>query len=150
MTGSVNEEAETNEVDYEETDVSVNEDQDFQNIPVEDPAKLEFVNIMNSLLDDYWSNVMNQVQGVSSGMTSITQLQMDLGNIYRESVNVSVPYPEYQEIMNNWMTCLEETNVYLEVLQGISNGDPSALSQENISVMADYYGKTLDGLNSIQ
>ncbi|UQX57124.1 hypothetical protein M5V91_28675 (plasmid) [Cytobacillus pseudoceanisediminis] len=91
MTGSVNEEAETNEVDYEETDVSVNEDQDFQNIPVEDPAKLEFVNIMNSLLDDYWSNVMNQVQGVSSGMTSITQLQMDLGNIYRESVSVPVP-----------------------------------------------------------
>lgn len=150
MTGSVNKEVETNEVDFEETDVSVNEDQDFQNIPVEDPAKLEFVNIMNSLLDDYWNNVMNQVQGVSSGITSITQLQMDLGNIYRESVNVSVPYPEYQEIMNNWMTCLEETNVYLEVLQGISNGDPSALSQENISVMADYYGKTLDGLNSIQ
>ncbi|MCU1808260.1 tetratricopeptide repeat protein [Cytobacillus firmus] len=150
MAGYENEEAMTNEVDFEETDVTVNEDEDIQSNPAEDAAKIEFVNVMNSLLNDYWSNVMNQIQGISSGMTSITYLQMNLGNIYRESVNVAVPYPEYQEIMNNWMTCLEETNVYLEVLQGISNGDFSALSQENIFVMADYYEKTLDGLNSIQ
>lgn len=149
MVGYENEEAMTNEVDFEETDLTA-EDEDIQSNPAEDVAKIEFVNVMNSLLDDYWSNVMNQIQGISSGMTSITYLQMNLGNIYRESVNVYVPYPEYQEIMNNWMTCLEETNVYLEVLQGIYNGDSSALSQENISVMADYYQKTLDGLNSIQ
>jgi tetratricopeptide (TPR) repeat protein len=118
--------------------------------PVVDEATVQFKNAMVELLNSYQQNVINQFQAVSAGMTSPGVLMVEVEHNYRQSLNVYVPYTDYQPIMDNWLTCLEFTREYLQMIKNVGNGDYSDNSAEIIQNMTNYYGLTQNGLNSIQ
>lgn len=103
---------------------------------------------MNYLMNYYNQNVLNQIQGAPN-MTSYSYLSSSVGNIYRESLNVYVPYSEYQSIIDNWLKCLEATNSLLEDFYELSKGNIGAFNNDIIDEVYNYYELTENGLNSI-
>lgn len=116
-----------------------------------DGATNEFIQSMRYLMDYYNKNVLNQFEGLNNGMTSHSYLMSTVGSIYRETLNINVPYPDYQSIVDNWIKCLEATNKQLEMLEEVSGGNTDAfVVNEYIHEIFDYYQLAEDGLNSIE
>jgi tetratricopeptide (TPR) repeat protein len=120
-----------------------------QEIVIEDTSKVQFVNTMDFLINHYNQNFSNLLKG-STEMTSTGYMIVAVQHNYRQTLNVIVPYPEYQSIIDNWLLCLEATNNFLEILKQLEKGDMSAYDTEKAKDIFPYYDLTVEGLNSIR
>lgn len=139
------------EAEEAEAAAAVTEAEDFQETDfiVDESYQDEFVESMNLLTSDYNENVWNQMSGINSGMVSPGYLMGQVKRIYRESINVYVTYPQYQSIKDNWLRCLEETNIFLEMMEDIEGGATSGYV-DNIDELVKYQELTFNALYSIQ
>lgn len=105
----------------------------------EDYLKNEFVFTMNQLMNVYNQEILTPISMYESRLTNVRDINRSLETIYADSINVYLPYPEYQLIIDEWLNCLVITSELLFMFEDLGNGNSSTFNPNTVTEVYEYY-----------